>query len=111
MSQIVEISIKDQVSFLRKTLITISVSQGSHYADPCLPNPCSNSGLCFQLGSGGFMCQCTGTLWYGERCQHSKYGSCLSVQGHCGMERGANLVSMVHVPVYRDTVVWRNVPT
>ena len=52
------------------------------------------------------MCQCTGTLWYGERCQHSDYGSCVSVQKHCSMERGANIVSMVHVPEYRDTVVW-----
>ena len=38
-------------------------------------------------------------------------GSCASVQEHCGMERGANIVSMVHVSVYRDTVVWREVPT
>merc|ERR1712106_330054 len=43
---------------------------GSFYPDPCQPNPCLNSGLCFQLGSGGLMCQCTGTMWYGDRCQH-----------------------------------------
>ena len=45
------------------------------------------------------MCQCTGTLWYGERCEHSKYDSCASVQGHCGMERGANIISLVRVRV------------
>ena len=58
------------------------------------------------------MCQCTGTLWYGERRQHSKYGSCASIEGHCGMERGANIVNLVnvYVSVNRDNVVWKEVP-
>ena len=54
---------------------------------------------------------CTETPWYGERCRLSMYCSCVSVPGRSGIGRGVHLVSMVHVPVYKDTMVWREVPT
>merc|ERR1719153_1112570 len=36
---------------------------------PCDPSPCSHSGECIPLGAGGFLCQCTGTGYYGTTCE------------------------------------------
>lgn len=34
---------------------------------PCLPNPCLNGGTCNQVGSLGYLCQCTSTC-FGNNC-------------------------------------------
>ena len=40
--------------------------------DPCLSNPCLNRGECIQLRFGRYKCECTGTNFYGEKCQKGK---------------------------------------
>ena len=37
--------------------------------DPCLSNPCLNRGECIQLRYGQYKCECTGTNFYGEKCE------------------------------------------
>ena len=40
--------------------------------DPCLSNPCLNRGECIQLRFGRYKCECTGTNFFGEKCQIGK---------------------------------------
>ena len=47
--------------------------EGSSGKDVCSTSPCSNSGQCIQLKYGGYRCDCTGTGYYGDYCQKSKY--------------------------------------
>ena len=37
--------------------------------DPCLSNPCFNRGECIQLRFGRYKCECTGTNFYGQKCE------------------------------------------
>ena len=40
--------------------------------DPCLSNPCLNRGECIQLRFGRYKCECTGTNFFGDKCQKGK---------------------------------------
>jgi len=51
--------------------------------DPCLSNPCLNRGECIQLRFGRYKCECTGTNFYGEKCQKA-----------CPLRLGANAFGM-----------------
>lgn len=39
--------------------------------NPCLPNPCQNSGICTRLGSNGYVCSCPSTCT-GYNCENCK---------------------------------------
>jgi len=52
--------------------------------DPCLSNPCLNRGECIQLRFGRYKCECTGTNFFGDKCQKA-----------CPPRLGANAFGMV----------------
>ncbi|XP_077861932.1 slit homolog 1 protein-like [Saccoglossus kowalevskii] len=46
--------------------------QMSMYADVCEPSSCQNNGICLQLKNQEYICQCSGTGYYGKHCENSK---------------------------------------
>ena len=55
-----------------------------HSQDPCSSRPC-NRGSCLQILNAptGYTCLCSGTNYYGERCEHREFISLINTQINC----------------------------